>query len=44
VLVVFVTVDGEVVARKVWKRAQNGGRKRKIREVIENSDDNNKRK
>jgi hypothetical protein len=32
----FVTVDGEDVARKVCRRAQNEGRERKIKGIIEN--------
>jgi hypothetical protein len=30
----FVTVDGEDVARKVCRRAQNGGIERNIREIL----------
>jgi len=40
----FVTVDGEDLARKVFRRAQNGVKfergERKIKEVIKNSDKN----
>ena len=40
----FVTVYGEDIARKIFRRAQNGtkceGRERKIKEVIKNSDNN----
>ena len=39
-LVVFVTVNGEDIARNVFRRAQNSikfeGRERKIQEVIKN--------
>jgi len=38
----FVRVDGEDIARNVFRRAHNGikceGRERKIREVVKNSD------
>ena len=40
----FVTVDGEELAMKVSRRAQNdvksGGRERKIKEFIKNSNNN----
>jgi hypothetical protein len=36
----LVTVDSEDVARKVCRRAQNGGRERKMKGVIENSYNN----
>ena len=40
----FVTVDGEDLARKVFRKAQNGikceGRERKRIEIIKNSDNN----
>jgi hypothetical protein len=40
----FVTVDGEDLAREVLRRAQNGvksgGRERKIKEIIKNSANN----
>jgi hypothetical protein len=40
VLVVFVTVDGEDITRKFFRRAKNGinfeGREKKIKEVIKN--------
>jgi len=40
----FVTVDGEDLARKVFRGAQNGikprGREREIKEIIKNSDNN----
>jgi len=40
----FVTVDGEDIARKVFRRAQNGinfeGTERKIKKFIKNVDNN----
>jgi hypothetical protein len=40
----FVTVDGEDIARNVFRTAQNGiksgGRERKMKGVIKNSDKN----
>jgi hypothetical protein len=40
----FVTVDREDLARKVFRRAQNGinseGTERKLKEVLKNSDNN----
>jgi hypothetical protein len=44
VLVIFVTVDGDDLARKVFRRAQNGikceGTVRKIQDVIKNLNNN----